>query len=173
MLNNSTIILALIPKTTRLRKRAKCLLFTRYIFVLIYFVVFTLLFSLILSDLPSQLEGAWNWIEASGDAEALEQITVTLRTALRLSLPFSHHFLCTLRQKGVIVDNMDTLVTTQNVHRPHQPWRRQRGCACQWRGNISRQYNGMERNKIIGGAAKCFRNFRERGNMVRLLSEGN
>ncbi|XP_050701547.1 uncharacterized protein LOC126987942 isoform X2 [Eriocheir sinensis] len=97
-------------------------------------------------DLPSLLEAAWNRGEACGDVEVMEQFTVTLSTAQRLGLPFSQHFLCRLRQKGVIVDNVDTLVPTENLHRPLQPQMNQRGPVSQWEVNVSRLPRGIERN---------------------------
>lgn len=86
----------------------------------------------LLPDLPSQLETAWNRCEACGNVEVMEQLTVTLSTALRLGLPFSEHFLCRLRQIGVAVDNMDTLVARQDLHGPRQLQRSQTGRASQW-----------------------------------------
>lgn len=122
----------------------------------------------ILPDLPRQLEAAWNWSEACGNVDVMEQFTVTLSTALRLGLPFSQHFLCRLRQKGVIVDNMDTLVAAEDLCRPFQPQRGRRGRACQWRVNINRLPKGIERNKKRNGGTfrGFFRNVRKRGNLI-------
>lgn len=110
---------------------------------------------LILPDLPSLLEAAWNRGEACADVEVMEQFSVTLSTAQRLGLPFSQHFLCRLRQKGVIVDIIDTLVPTENLHRPLQPQMNQTGPFSQWEVNLNSLPRGIERT--IGRKRGTFR----------------